>query len=733
MLASCFVGNKGTLNWYFIHLIKHKCITTKFFKINHMEKDFFTSKEATQLTGCTLRQLQYWRDKEIVVPTISATGTGRSIYYSYSELVELAIMEYWLAMGFSFQTASLILEQLRAEQWDYLNPETTEQLMVHWKRDFADLQLEPFDNERASTLLRQGMLVVPFSFKQIHHGIKKNLNKNWNPPASLNEAVKQQLTVAGWNTQPHDYLEKYCLIEVNNQRKRRKKNQLIDYLLLYQSEFPIAVVEAKRKYRNPANGIEPAINKANKLGVQFAYSSNGKSVVEYDLKTDQQSNEMDNFPTPKELWHRLTVGRDTSQLSNRNWLTSSSPVREQLLYHYQKTAVQSALIRILQKEKRLLLSLVTGSGKTRVALQICWYLFQIKWNLKEEKRPPRILFVFPRQIAVIHAISQARNQFPTETITQIQGKAIKGDNIFFATTYDLKHDSSLPNLYQAYNPDYFDLIIFDQFDASSELVHQSKSEQWREIGEYFAPAYQLGFAIASTSHDLGKARNYFGDLVYQYSLEQGIADGVIAPYQIYRVQARSDLQQWQAIQKGLFPSLIPPEVYQTPQWEQKLVSESRTTAIAQHITQFLQKQDNQGKTVVICVDEAHVNKIVEKLRYSNRQLLSHNPDYIVPLIYSHQENLVRFQNLEHTTPVIGVAPKTMLTGVNLNCQNLFLACAMSSPTNLVQKMGRANHESKLSETSSLNKIVDYTNSTTLLEENNFNGELIMSGISEIND
>ena len=70
-----------------------------------MQENFFTSKQAAKIAGCTLRQLQYWREKGVIVLTISATGTGRSIYYSKQNLVELAAMAYLLSVGLSFDIA----------------------------------------------------------------------------------------------------------------------------------------------------------------------------------------------------------------------------------------------------------------------------------------------------------------------------------------------------------------------------------------------------------------------------------------------------------------------------------------------------------------------------------------------------------------------------------------------------------------------------------------------------
>ncbi len=142
-----------------------------------MNKQFFTSREAAQLTGCSLRQLQYWREKEVVVPTISGTGTGRSVYYSYSELVELKLMEYWLRIGFSFDSASMLLDKLRyyKDELDYLNPETTERVMFYCNPDWDHLLLDSFERDRAIEYFDQGLPVIPLWFDQIHHQLRLKL------------------------------------------------------------------------------------------------------------------------------------------------------------------------------------------------------------------------------------------------------------------------------------------------------------------------------------------------------------------------------------------------------------------------------------------------------------------------------------------------------------------------------------------------------------------------------
>jgi len=141
-----------------------------------MGKQFFTSKEATRIIGCSIRQLQYWRDKGVVVPTISGTGTGRSIYYNYSDLVDLAIMKHGLDMGLSFDTARKCLAQLRDGQPDYINPETKTQLMLYWNQDSDCLKLAEYDRNSAIALLDQGKLVIPLQLDEIHSSLMNQLN-----------------------------------------------------------------------------------------------------------------------------------------------------------------------------------------------------------------------------------------------------------------------------------------------------------------------------------------------------------------------------------------------------------------------------------------------------------------------------------------------------------------------------------------------------------------------------
>ncbi len=150
-----------------------------------MKEMFFTSKQAAEITDCTLRQLQYWREKGVVVPTISATGTGRSVYYSEANLLELAVMVHFLSVGLNFDLASETLKTLEDKE-----PELFTTFQGQGKR-FMLLRLSnnklsdegklsafflmEFDRDKAIASLDEGKPVIPVWLDQIYQQLQRKL------------------------------------------------------------------------------------------------------------------------------------------------------------------------------------------------------------------------------------------------------------------------------------------------------------------------------------------------------------------------------------------------------------------------------------------------------------------------------------------------------------------------------------------------------------------------------
>ena len=131
-----------------------------------MQKPFFTSKEAAQMSGCTLRQLQYWREKGTVVPTIDSTGTGRSIYYSPKEVVELAVMEYCLKSGLNFDIAAAALKLLKDRSPDLIQT-VSQPWLFSWDDREERLKMVNFDEQIAIEWLKAGRVVIPLCLEKL--------------------------------------------------------------------------------------------------------------------------------------------------------------------------------------------------------------------------------------------------------------------------------------------------------------------------------------------------------------------------------------------------------------------------------------------------------------------------------------------------------------------------------------------------------------------------------------
>ena len=114
-----------------------------------------------------------------------------------------------------------------------------------------------------------------------------------------------------------------------------------------------------------------------------------------------------NYPTPERLWDMIH-GNITDWESKFNAVPYETFAGTKPLRYYQKNAVNNVLKAIANGEQRLLLTLATGTGKTYIAFQIAWKLFNARWNNRDAKdQRPRVLFLADRNILA----DQAYNSF----------------------------------------------------------------------------------------------------------------------------------------------------------------------------------------------------------------------------------------------------------------------------------------------------------------------------------
>lgn len=540
--------------------------------------------------------------------------------------------------------------------------------------------------------------------------------------------VVPRLQAAGWDADPYRINEQVTFtdgrIVVTGQRGRRRPGKRADYILRYRPDFPIAVVEAKASYATPGEGLQQAKEYAEILGLRFAYSTNGHGIVEFDFVTGIER-ELSEFPTPEELWNRLQDDQSLTETEAEQVLAPAYHLSGKSPRYYQEIAINRTIQAIAQSRQRVLLTMATGTGKTVVAFQICWKLWNSRWNRTGEHRRPRILYLADRNILVDDPMAKTFAPFGDARWKITGGRAVQSREMYFSIYQSIASDANRPGLYREYASDFFDLIIVDECHRGSAR----DDSNWREILEYFEPAFQVGMTATPRRQVNADTYNYFGEPIYTYSLRQGIADGFLAPYRVHRVVTTWDAVGWRPSQGDLdrFGRQIPDGEYHTAEFERIVSLRARTEAVARHLTEYMRRTDRFAKTIVFCVDQEHANEMRQALNNLNADLVRDNPDYVCRVTSDEGDigrgHLSNFQDLERRTPVILTTSQLLTTGVDApTVQNIVLVRIINSMTEFKQIIGRGTRVrddyGKL-----FFSILDYTGSATrMFADPEFDGE-----------
>ena len=502
------------------------------------------------------------------------------------------------------------------------------------------------------------------------------------------ERIDPVLAAAGWGQNGSKVRREVICPGRIQSRGTRGKGLSADYVLIHKGQ-KLGVIEAKRAGLSHREGIGQAKDYATRLGTRFAWASNGLNWYRIDMKTGAEGAFDLPFPSPDALWDQ--VFGDQNQWRDRfGAVAFETDGGKWEPRYYQHNAITAALEAVAQDQRRILLTLATGTGKTSIAFQIAWKLFQAKWNSsRAPTRRPRILFLADRNILADQAYN-AFSAFPSDAITRIdpntirktKGKPPRNASLFFTIFQTFKTGDGEP-VYRQYPPDFFDFIVIDECHRGG-----AKDEsEWRAVLEYFEPATQLGLTATPKRKHNADTYAYFGEPVYTYPLRDGIEDGFLTPFKVRQMASTMDAYVYDGTDEVLSGEVELGDHFGESAFNTRVIINERELA---RVREFMGQIDQRHKTLVFCATQEHAALVRDLI---NQVKDSGHPDYCVRVTSDDgtigDQHLRDFQDNDKTIPTILTTSQKLSTGVDArNVRNIVLMRPISSMIEFKQIIGR---------------------------------------------
>ena len=536
------------------------------------------------------------------------------------------------------------------------------------------------------------------------------------------ELIDPQLKEAGWGVVKDSSIRREYKITDGTIKGRhtRGDKKIADYILIYKKR-KLAVVEAKPCGVEVNEGVQQAKTYAQMLELDTAFAANGREIYQICRKTHTEG-QCDTFPSPDELWQKTHSSYYEWQARFDNVPFRSTDPNKTVRY-YQELAVNHVMHAIAKEQKRILLTLATGTGKTFIAAQIAWKLFQSRWSLKMNDNRPRILFLTDRNFLADQAYlsfdtfsEDALNRITPDSIRK-KGAVPKNASVFFTIfqTFTSGEGEQKKFYYYDYEQDFFDFIIIDECHRGGA----NDESRWHEILKHFAPAVQLGLTATPKRENNVDTYEYFGKPVFTYSLKQGIQDGFLTPFKVKHIQTTLDEYNYESDDKVLQGEVEKEHTYTEHEFNRKIEIKERER---KRVRILLGNIDKDEKTIVFCVTQHHAALIRDFINQETPQKID---DYCVRITADEgiigENYLEKFKDNERTIPTIVTTSRKLSTGVDVpDVRNIVLMSPVESMIEFKQFIGRGTrvvYPSKYRFT-----IIDFVNACKKFNDKEWDGD-----------
>ncbi len=515
------------------------------------------------------------------------------------------------------------------------------------------------------------------------------------------------------------------IVRGNMSSRNRTKKKFADYVLQFEAGVSIAIIEAKDNNHTVGRGLQQALGYAGILDVPCAFSSNGDAFASHNKVPDPGEDiecefSLESFPTPEEVWKRYKKHRnikdDEEELVLEPYHLDAYGKEPR---YYQSEAINRTLEAIAGGQKRLLLVMATGTGKT-------YTVFQIIWRLWKAKKAKRTLFLVDRNILADQTLVNDFKPFGS-VMTKVKNRKIDPSYEVYLGLYQaLTGPDEEDKIFKTVSSDFFDLIIIDECHRGSA----SEDSAWREILDYFSGATQIGLTATPKETKYASNITYFGEPVYTYKLKQGIEDGFLAPYKVVRYHLDKDLIGWTP-PPGMTDDLgqdIEQRKYNQADMDRILVLNQRTKLVAKCVMELLNATDPFSKTIIFCEDIDHAARMRAAITNAAGKLALDNPKYVMRITGDSVEGKAELDNFidpESKFPVIATTSELLTTGVDAKtCKLIVLDKTIKSMTTFKQIVGRGT---RIEEDYGkfFFTVMDFKNATELFKDPDFDGDPVV--------
>ena len=534
------------------------------------------------------------------------------------------------------------------------------------------------------------------------------------------EHIDPALKAAGWGVADGSRILREYAITLGRLEGygKRGKTDKADYVLVFRNH-KLAVVEAKAWKEDLTEGVGQAKKYAEKMNIRFTYSTNGQGIYGIDMQTGKEG-KLAKYPSPEELW-KMTYAQPNEWRDRFAAIPYEDKSGSHLARYYQETATDKVLEAIADGKDRILLTLATGTGKTFIAFQIAWKLFQSRWNLtREPTRRPRILFLADRNILANQAYNSF-SAFPEDSMTRIdpgtirkKGAVPKNANLFFTIFQTFMCGPENTEYYGEYPKDFFDFIVIDECHRGGA----NDEGNWRKIMEYFSPAVQLGLTATPRRQENADTYKYFGNPVYIYSLKDGINDGFLTPFKLRQITSTLDEYVYTSDDKLLEGEIETGKRYTEQDFNRVIEIEAREK---KRVQDFMDEIDQSQKTLVFCSTQDHalaVRNLINQIKKVK------DPNFCQRVTANDgslgDEHLRAFQDNEKIYPTVLTTSQKLSTGVDArNVRNIVLMRPIRSMIEFKQIIGRGT---RLFEGKDFFTIYDFVKAHHLFQDPEWDGE-----------